>query len=601
MTATLAPVPVETPPTASSRTTQGGSRGGVLADVGRVLSILVVIVIIGPLLLMVINLFLREGTGLFTAFGNVFGASWFWPMLRDTLIAVGVSTIGALAIGSTLAWLEERTNAEMSWLSQLMPILPLFVPPLASAIGWVLLGTPGSGTLNVIAKEAAGLLGIDLGYAGPVDIFTWPGILALFTINLVPHVYLVVSAALRNLEPSLEEASRVSGVGAWGTLTKVTLPAIRPALLNALLLALSAGFALFSIPFLIGSSAGVDNLIVRVVRMTTYEFPAKLAEASVLGIIVVVVIGSSLLLQRRITRLSRHARMEGKTSSPSRIDLGWFKWVARVFMTGYVLLATVLPVLALIFVSLQSFWSGELSLANFTLNHYIDLLKPGTKTLDALRNSVVLGAITATVAMLVVTLVAYFQERRPRDITGRAADAVAKLPGALSHVVVALALIIAVAGPPFSLQGTLMILFLGYFVMYLPQASVNANSALSQIGPTLSESSLTSGASEWRTFVRVILPLMLPGVLGGWVMVFVLVTGDLTASAMLAGPSSPVAGHVMLDLATSGTYGAVSALGVMITLVGSVIGGTVLVLSRRTGRARGIQRRRPARQKGRAS
>ncbi|MFD2396053.1 ABC transporter permease [Prauserella oleivorans] len=436
-------------------------------------------------------------------------------------------------------------------------------------------------------KELAAMIGVDVSFEGPVDVFSWPGILVLFTISLVPHVYLVVSAALRNLEPSLEEASRVNGVGAFGTLLKVTLPAICPALINAALLALAAGFALFSIPFLVGSSAGIDNLIVRVVRLTTYEFPARVDQASVLGLLVVLVIGSSLLLQRRVTKLARHARLEGKTSSPSRVDLGWFTWVARLLMLAYVAFAAVLPVLALVYVSLQSFWSGELTFAGLTFDHYRDLLSNGSVTVQALRNSVLLGALTACVAMAVVAIIAYFMERRPKSWLGRGADAVAKLPGALSHVVVALALIVAVSGPPFNLQGTLVILFVGYLVMYLPQASVNANSALSQLGPTLSEASLISGASEGRTFVRVVVPLMLPGLLAGWVMVFVLVAGDLTASAMLAGPSSQVAGSVMLDLATSGTYGLVAALGVMITAVCSVIGGAVLLLARRTGRSRG--------------
>lgn len=582
MMSTLAdPNPAETAPDSPKR--------AAFAGIGRAVGVLVTALVCGPLLLMIVKIFSgSEGEGL-RAFRDVARAPWFGSMIRDTLITVGAGVFGALVLGSLFAWLAERTNAEMSWLTQLMPVLPLFVPPLASAIGWVLLGTPTSGTLNVVTKSVGEHLGLNVSMTGPINIFTWTGVIALFILNLVSQVYLVVSAALRNLDPSLEEASRLSGVGPWMTAVKVTLPAIRPALINAALLALASGFALFSVPFFIGSSAHVDNLIVRVVRMTTMQYPARLDQASVLGIIVVVVIGSSYLLQRKVNKLARHAQLDGKTSAHSRVNLGAFTWVARFGMIVYVACAAVLPVVALIYVSLQAFWSGTLSLKGLTLDNYQQLFSAGSTTVAALRNSVLLGVIAATMSTGVVTIIAYFNERRPQSVLGRVADAVTKVPAAVSHAVLALALILALAGPPFRLQGSLIILLLGYLVLYLPQASINANAALSQLGPTLSEASLISGASEWRTLTRVVAPLMLPGLLAGWVMVFVLVAGDLTASAMLAGPTSQVTGSVMLDLATSGTYGLVAAFGVMITLLSTVIGGGVLILSRRTGRGRGVR------------
>lgn len=560
----------------------------------RIISTVLVLLVSIPLLMMLWRLFVVDGRLNLTGFTKLAAQPWLGTMLVDTLITVAVSVVIALFVGSMFAWFTERTNAQIGWLSRILPVLPLFVPPLASAIGWVLLGTPGPGVLNVLLRPFTG------GGDGPVDIFTWPGIIFLFTISLIPHVYLVVTAALRNLEPSLEEASRISGVGPIATLFKITLPAIRPSLISGALLAMAAGFSLFSVPFLVGSQAGIDNLIVRVVRMTTHGFPPELDQASVLGLVVVFFIGGSWLLQRQAGKQARHARMEGKTSSPTLVDLGWFKWIARGLTVAFILLSAVLPLVALVYVSLQSFWSGQLTTANFTLRNYAQLLDPRGTTFEALRNSILLGVVTALVAIVVATIIAYFGERRPRSIIARAADGVIKLPAALSHVVIALALIIAFSGPPFALQGTLVLLFLGYLIMYLPQASVNANSALSQLGPALTEASLVSGASEMRTFFKIVFPLMGPGLVAGWVMVFVMAAGDLTASAMLSSPRSPVVGFVMLDLATSGTYGSVAALGAVITLVTSVVGGLVLLFGQRLGKGRGT-RIRPTRLARRAA
>lgn len=561
-------------------------------QVSRLTSIVLVLAIVVPLILMLIRLFWVDGQVQLSAFSELAAQPWLWSMLTDTLLTVAASVFMALLFGSMFAWLTERTNAQIGWLSRLLPVLSLFMPPLASAIGWVLLATQGPGVLNVAFNKVCEFLRLPVSQDGPFNIYSWTGVIFLYTVSLIPHVYLVVAAALRNLEPALEEASRISGVSPLGTLFKITLPAIRPSLISAALLAMTAGFSLFSVPYLVGAQAGIDNLIVRVVRMTTHEFPPQLDQASVLGLVVIFFIGGSWLLQNRANKMSRHARMEGKTSSPTLVDLGWFKWIARTLLVGFIFISAVLPLFALIYVSLQSFWSGTLNAANFTLRHYEDVFSPSGTTFEALRNSLVLGVITAFVAIIVATIIAYFSERRPGSVLAKASDGVVKLPAALSHVVIALALIIAFSGQPFNLQGTLILLFLGYLIMYLPQASVNANSALSQLGPALTEASLVSGATELRTFFKVVFPLMGPGLVSGWVMVFVLAAGDLTASAMLSSPSSAVVGFVMLDLSTSGTYGSVAALGTVITLITSIMGGVVLVIGQTMGKGRGTKKKR---------
>jgi len=567
----------ETPEATSSR---GGGISAFLSS-SRIVSVLAVLAVVGPLAVMVIKLFFPDGKLDLSAFSKVWAEPWLWSMLADTLIAVLLGAGIALFLGMLFAWINERTNASLGWLGKTLPVVPLFMPPLASAIGWVLLGTPGPGVLNTTATAVLGWVGIDAGQEGPINIFSWPGIVFLFSVNLLPHVYLVVSAALGNLDPALEEAARMNGSGPLRTLMTVTMPAIKPAVISGAMLALAAGFALFSVPFLIGTPAGIDNLTARIVHMTANVYPPALDEAMVLGLIVVFFIGSSWLIQRRANKLSRHSTITGKTSSPSRIDLGLIKWPARLVMIGYICSAIVLPAIALVFVSLQSYWSGKFDLDTLSLDHYRQLFAPSSNTLAALQNSLVLGVVTASVALIVTALIAYYGDRRPASYLGRFADGVTKLPAALSHVVIAVALIVTLAGSPFGLQGTAVLLLLGYLVIYLPQAGVAASSALAQIGPTMSEASLMSSASQGRTFRKVVLPLMSPGLISGWVLVFVLAAGDLTASAMLSSPRTRGVGFVMLDLSTSGTYGVVAALGVVITLISATVGSLALAYGRR--------------------
>lgn len=560
-------------------------RSGAFRPLGVIVAVVVFALVVIPIVWMLLRTFVPGGRVDLSAFGAVWHEPWLWSMLRDTIITVVISVALALVLGSLMAWLAERTNASLPWIDRLVPLLPLFMPPLASSIGWVLLGTPGPGILNVLYKTAASRLGGDPGVNGPFDIFTWPGVIALFTISMVPNVFLIMTAALRNLEPALEEASRTCGTGPIRTVFRVTLPALSPAVLSSALLIIASGFSLFSVPFIIGTQAGVDNLITRVVRMTTNTFPPELDQATVLGLLVVLIIGTSWYLQQRLLRSARHARLEGKTSSPSKVDLGWLKWVVRVLMVAYLFVSAVLPLVGLLYVSLQRFWSGKLNLSHLTLQKYSALFSSAGNTAASIRNSFVLAVLAATLTVVASTVVTYYGQRTQGSRLATAAEGVARLPAALSHVVVALAMIVAFAGPPLHLQGTMLLLLMGYCVIYLPQASISTSAALAQLGPTLSEASLISGATELRTFGRIVLPLMSPGLISGWVLVFVLTAGDLTASAMLSSPSTPVVGFTMLDLATGGTFGSVAALGCVVTLGCAVIGAAVLALGRRTGKA----------------
>ena len=543
------------------------------------LAVLLIAIIVVPLLVMVLRLFFPGGAFNSNAFVRIWNMPGLWEMLLNTAILITGGTLFALFFGALFAWLNERTDARMGWIAEALPTFPLFVPPMASAVGWLLLGTPGPGFLNVAIRGIMSFLGLNVPESGPFDVFSWYGLILMYGIVLLPQVYITISAALRNLDPALEEASRIAGKGPVATFFSVTLPAIVPAILNGTFLALTAGFALFSVPAVIGKQAGIDVITVRIVELTSQQYPADLAGGMVLGLVIIAALGATWLVQRKLSKKARHAMITGRAAS-SLIPLRIWKWPMRCLLVLYGLAVVVFPILALVVVSFQKFWSGTLSFANFTWSNWSAIFASGGTLRDSVTNSLTLGVLAASVSILVAALVGYMLSQNKSHPLSVVVDSVTKLPASLSHVVIAVALLASFAAPPIVMP-VVAILLIAYIVMYIPLAFISAENSLNQIGSTMTEASLMSRASLGRTFVSVIFPLMRPGLITGWVLVFVNAFGDLTASVMLAKPSNPVVGFVMLDLNTQGTFGTLAAMGAFVSLIGSIIGTLVLVLGSR--------------------
>jgi iron(III) transport system permease protein len=243
-------------------------------------------------------------------------------------------------------------------------------------------------------------------------------------------------------------------------------------------------------------------------------------------------------------------------------------------MVGYLAAAAVLPFLGLVLVSLQNFWSATIDWASLDFSAYAEMFsRPVLR--EGMRNSFLLATGCATVVILFAVLITRLTEYS-RGGAPRIVDGIVKAPAAIPHIVFALALIAAFGGPPFGWTGTALILIAAYIVMYLPQATFYSAAALQQIGRPLVEASSVSGASDTRTLRRVLLPLMVPGLVSGWALIFVLMAGDITASAMLASTSTPVVGFVMLDQWGSGSYPTIAALGVILTVVSTLVVMTAL-------------------------
>jgi iron(III) transport system permease protein len=483
-----------------------------------------------------------------------------------------------------LAWLNERTDARLGIVTDSLPMIPFLLPPIAGAVGWVLLLSPRAGLMNGVIRGGLDKIGLSLS-EGPFDIFTWYGLIFVYMLYQIPYVFLMVSAGLRASDPNLDEQSRVCGASLWRTLRRVTFPATRQSLGAAVLLMMWQGFSLFSVPVIIGTGARIDILSVRIVNLLSFSFPPRTSAAVGLSFIVVLFVGVTWLFQSRLLRSGHHATIGGKGQRAARIELGKWKWPARALVVGYGVVAVVLPIVALVLVSLNGFWTTNIDWSGLGLASFRESVFDDRLTLTAIQNSVTISVVGASIGMLIAAIVSLVVMRQ-RGRLVQTLDGAIKLPSVFPHLVIAVGFILAFAGPPFNLGGTTIILLLAYISIYLPQGSVAADSAAAQVGHELSEASHVSGAGGGRTFARVFLPLMFPGLVAGWAFLFARMAGDLTATAVLAGTTNMVVGFRILQVFENGSYAQLASLAVVLTAITVAVVTLALVLAQRRGRWR---------------
>lgn len=564
-----------------------------------VLVVLILFLVIYPLARTVLGIAgddaARDLSGLSDSLGGV---------LWNTFRVVGAASVLGLIGGSTLAWLNERTDGGLKGLGDFMPVAPLMLPSITGVLGWVVLLDPRVGLGNVVLRTVLGWFGIDM-VEGPINIYSMGGLIAVTALHMIPITYLVVSPALRNLDPAIEEASRISGVGPIRTAAKVTLPAVLPALAASWILAIINGISLFSVPVILGTGAKIDVISVEIWRYLT-EYPPKQGAALVLAAMMLLVVVGLRLAERFVVKAGRQATIGGKGARATPMHLGKVRFVTKALVIAYIAAAVVLPVVGLLIVSLQPFWTPDIQWDKLGFSNYVDVLTANPLTFEALKNSLLLGTGVATLTMLVAGfLMLYAHQRREpgkrarpgkkagvggsrEGRTRRIIDMVTSLPATIPHSLIGVSFILAFSQAPLKLYGTLGILVLAHVLMQIPYAASAAGSAVSSIGRELGEASRIFGASETRTIRSILLPLVLPGLTAGWILVFIHVLGEVTASAILSGGSNPVVGAVLLDLWNQGDFPAMTALAIMIWLISSVLVLLMIRISNgRMARARG--------------
>jgi len=537
-----------------------------------VLAIVLAALILYPMTRLVISAFFGDGVADSAGVVELFGGSEFWAAARNSALLVAVGAVVAVFVSAVLVWVNERTDASFHALGRILSIVPLVIPGIAVSLGWVLLASPGSGFL-AHWLEMIPVLGAVL-----PSIFSWGGLLFVFTLTLVPYSYLILQQAFKNLDPSLEEASLVSGASTLRTLRKVTLPALRPALISAILLSAIVGVGEYAVAVVIGTTAGIDVLSVQAVRFVTADYPPQLAKAAAVGLVLLIVTLGLWLVNLRVAGAGRHARLATSRNPAAVIKLGAWRPVMRAFTIIYILCATVLPFAALGLVSLQPYWRPTIDVATLSLNNFQSMLA-NPLLRESVVNSVTFALIGSAITTLLVTVLVVARKLR----LGRLATVglgVVKIPAVITNVVLGLALVIAFYGAPFSLGGSPVLLILGYVLITLPFASIIAEAAMDQVSDSLVEAALISGASKITVAVRVLVPLVAPSLLSAYGLIFTMMAAEVSVSQMLAGPGLTVMGFAMINSFQSGTYSDLASIAVVVAVINLVVLSASTILGR---------------------
>ncbi|MES2169515.1 MAG: iron ABC transporter permease [Actinomycetota bacterium] len=552
-----------------SRAVERSRRGGWFSVLTVLLGLLFAALVIYPLVRVLLQIFFVNGKFDFSIAQEVLAYPDLGQVLLNTVILVASSMVLALFFGALFAWLMERTDARIGRLAALMPMLPMLMPPIAGAIGWVFLLAPQSGFINAIIRAVLDFFGLHL-TTGPLNIYSWAGLIALYTAYQIPFAFLMITTGLRNSDSSMEEASRISGASLGKTLRRITIPVLRPSLGAAALYMVWFGFSFYSVPVVLGTQMNVKVLPVEIVKLLTFTFPANTQVAVGLSIFLVIAIGTAWYFQGRILRNNRHSSIGGKGQRNSVTALGKWRRPAQALLVLYFSLTFVLPLLAQALVALNGYWTTTIKWASLDITRLWTGITANSEALTAFGTSSLLGVVGATIGITLAAIFAlYLREHRSR--LSRALDGIIKLPAALSAIVVGLGFILAFAGPPFNLGNTIAILLLCYLVLFLPQATIAADAAAAQVDRQLSEASWVSGAGNARTFARINIPLMLPGLVAGWGLLFVWMTGELNASVMLAGTQTPVVGYYILQTFQYGGFATLASLAFGLTLLNIVV------------------------------
>ncbi|MES9537689.1 ABC transporter permease subunit [Actinomadura sp. NPDC000600] len=495
---------------------------------------------------------------------RAFTAPGVGELVRDSTLVVVTAGACAVLAGSLLAWLNERTDARIPGVTDIVPLMPFLLPSIAMAIGWTLLLSPGAGLLNVLLRNLLGLVGVEI-ENGPLNIFSMPGMIFCYFVVLVPYVFLFVSAGLRSMPGDLEEQARVAGAGTARAFRRVTLPGLKPSIAAASVIVVWFGFAMFSIPLIIGTPAQIDVLTVRIVRLINFTYPPRTDLAVSLSLFILVIVGGAWALQVRIMKSGMFAQVGGRGGHASTLRLGRLRWPARVLVAGFLVVSGVLPVLGLLITALNGFWTPDINWSGLGFASFRRVWEDGP-TVAAFGNSLLLGAVAGTGIILFAALMAV-HVRRSGGVVTRLLEAAIRLPIVVSGFIVVVGMILAYSGPPFALQGTFALFVIAYMATSIPQASIVSDAAAAQVGDDMAEAAAVSGAGEGRTFGRVQLPLMAPGLVAGWTLVFVNITGDMEVASMLGSSRQPVVGFQLLDTYNKGEFADLAAMALMLVLL----------------------------------
>ena len=480
--------------------------------------------------------------------------------LNSVQFAVGTATL-AFLIGTTLAWINERTNTPFKSLFFALALIPLVIPGILFTISWILLGSPKIGIINLVLMS---LFNLD----GPVfNIYSMWGMIWVDGLQSSPVAFLLMTAAFRAMDPSLEESAMMSGANVFQVLWRITLKLVWPAIFATFLILFVNAVESFEVPALLGLPVGI-HVFTSAIFQAVHRYPSQIGLASTYAITLLLITTAGIYFISKLSASgSKYATMTGKGFRPRQIDLGPWRWVAAGLFFVYFCLMVLLPFAVLLWSSLQKFYAvpSMAALQNLTLDPYRFVLSYPNLA-RSVGNSLLLAVSSATLIMLITSVICWIVVKT--KLPGRwLLDNLASLPMVFPGLVLGLALMIFYLNVDIGVYGTMWILLIAYVTRFMPYGLRFNTTSMLQIHKELEESAAMSGASWFTTFRRIVLPLLKPGMLAGWIYIMIVSIRELSSSILLYSPGTEVISIIIWELWENGQYVELSALGVLFILM----------------------------------
>ena len=515
-----------------------------------------------PMSYLIFRSFFGENGFTLETFKRIYTYSLNWNALRNTLISAGLSMVFGVMIAFPLAWLVGRTDMYGRKFFRTLFVMTYMVPPYVGAMAWLRLLNPRVGTMNVFLANLFGLS------SNPFNIYTLGGLVWVLTTFYYPYAFITISRAMEKMDPSLEEASKISGASPLRTVMTITFPIMLPSIVAAGLLVFVSAASCYGIPSIIGAPGQIDTITTRIIDYVYVGSAEGLNDATALAVSLMIIGNLVLYVSTFICGKKQYITVSGKSTRPNIVELGKWRIPVTILVTLFALVVVVIPFATVAMTSFTKNLGKPLSSANFT-TRYWNILLTRKGILDTAKNSLIAASAAATFGIIISCVMAWLLTRtkaKGRQIP----DFLITLGSGTPSVVIALALIMTMSGRfGINIYNTLTIMIVAYMVKYLLMGMRTVVSAMSQIHPSLEEAALISGAEWQRGFWDVTLPLIAPSVVAGWFLIFMPSFYELTMSTLLYSTDTKTIGYELFTYQTYHSQQTASAIatGILIMVV----------------------------------
>lgn len=494
-------------------------------------------------------------------FDNYRTAYWSVETLRlfGNSVAFAAGSAGlAFVAGTFFAWVNERTDTPFKSAFFAMSLVPLIIPAILFTVSWILLASPKIGIINVTVRQ---LFATDLVVA---NIYSMAGMIFVDGLHQSPLAFLMMTAAFRSMDPSLEESALMCGATVWQIAWRMTLKLVWPAAVAVFLILFLRAIESFEVPALLGLPVGIEVYTSSIYR-AVQSYPSDIGLASSYAVALLVIASLCVYVQSRTgAAAEKFSTVTGKGFRPRVMRIGRWRYLAAATFAVYLAIVVVLPFLVLLWCSLQKFYVAPsvAALKDLTFNAYRSVFGyPGFARV--VWNSAILSVASASIVALTTAVLAWIVART--KLPGRwAIDNLAMLPLIFPGLVLGLAIMVCYLNLGIGVYGTLWIMLIAYVTRFMPYGMRANSTSMLALHKELEESATMSGASWGTTFRRIVLPLLAPGLIAGWIYVVIVSIRELSSSILLYSPGSEVISIMIWEYWQNGQYVELSALGVML-------------------------------------